>query len=116
MLGPGTTLVTLMNGLPYWWRTAAGRHVEAVDPGRTLSSALPPLGRVIGSVGFVAGTRVFDHAAHRHRWLNKWPTDQSSLLLGSAAGGTLTSASVWPVSPRVSRSIPPCRRRAGMIC
>lgn len=87
MLGPDTTLVTLMNGLPYWWRTAAGKRVEAVDPGGRLSSVLPSPGRVIGSVGFVAGTRVFDPAANQHLWLNKWPTDKSSLLLGSALGG-----------------------------
>ena len=54
LMGPDTTLVTAMNGIPYWylygvaspWRE---RTLQSVDPEGTIARALPP-DRVIGSV------------------------------------------------------------------
>ena len=54
LMGPDTTLVTAMNGIPYWylygiavpWR---GKTLQSVDPGGTIARVLPP-DRVIGSV------------------------------------------------------------------
>src|SRR5262245_2346622 len=54
MMGPETTLITAMNGVPYWyfygvnlpWRD---RTIPSVDPGGALWKKLPPE-RVIGSV------------------------------------------------------------------
>lgn len=47
LIGPETTLVTGMNGVPYWYFHGlegpwTGRRVEAVDPGGVVSAALPP--------------------------------------------------------------------------
>jgi 2-dehydropantoate 2-reductase len=54
LMGPNTTLVTAMNGIPYWylhgidtkWR---GRTLQSVDPGGAIVRELAP-DRVIGSV------------------------------------------------------------------
>ena len=58
LMGPDSTLVTGVNGVPYWyfygldgpWRD---RRVESVDPGGTLWGLLPPA-RVIGCVVYPA--------------------------------------------------------------
>jgi 2-dehydropantoate 2-reductase len=54
LMGRDTTLVTAMNGIPYWYlhgidSPLAGRTLQSVDPGGTIAHALPP-DRVIGSV------------------------------------------------------------------
>lgn len=54
LMGPKTTLITAMNGIPYWylhgieapWR---GRTLQSVDPDGAIARVLPPE-RVIGSV------------------------------------------------------------------
>jgi 2-dehydropantoate 2-reductase len=46
LIGPGTCIVTGMNGVPYWYFHGLaeweGRRVESVDPGGSVSAALPP--------------------------------------------------------------------------
>ena len=47
LIGPDTTIVTGMNGVPYWYFYGlegfdAGTRVNAVDPGGVVSTALPP--------------------------------------------------------------------------
>jgi 2-dehydropantoate 2-reductase len=53
LLGPDTTVVPLLNGLPWWlFHGQAGPHagpIEAVDPGGRLWRALPP-SRLLGAV------------------------------------------------------------------
>jgi 2-dehydropantoate 2-reductase len=54
LVGPGTTLVAAMNGLPWWFSYGfAGplrdRRIEAVDPQGVVSAALPPA-QAIGCV------------------------------------------------------------------
>ena len=54
LMGPDTTLVTAMNGIPYWYlhgidSPLAGRTLQSVDPGGAIALVLPP-DRVIGSV------------------------------------------------------------------
>lgn len=57
LFGPQTTLVTGMNGVPYWYfHGLAGqgwRRVEAVDPGGAVSAAFPPE-RALGCVVYPA--------------------------------------------------------------
>ncbi|WP_102106899.1 2-dehydropantoate 2-reductase [Oceaniglobus roseus] len=57
LFGEGTTLVTGMNGVPYWYFHGLEGHdwkvVEAVDPGGAVSKALPP-GRALGCVVYPA--------------------------------------------------------------
>jgi 2-dehydropantoate 2-reductase len=54
LMGPNTTLVTAMNGIPYWYLHGGdspwgGRTLQSVDPGGTIAQVLSP-DRVIGSV------------------------------------------------------------------
>jgi 2-dehydropantoate 2-reductase len=54
LMGRDTTLITAMNGIPYWYlhgidSPLAGRTLQSVDPGGTIARVLPP-DRVIGSV------------------------------------------------------------------
>jgi 2-dehydropantoate 2-reductase len=54
MIGPDTVIVAAMNGLPWWFAQGLagpleGQHIEAVDPGGSVSAALPPA-RSIGCV------------------------------------------------------------------
>jgi 2-dehydropantoate 2-reductase len=58
MLGPGSALVTAINGVPYWYFFGLDgpfrdRPVESVDPGGALWAALPPA-RAIGCVVYPA--------------------------------------------------------------
>ena len=59
LIGPNTTLVTMQNGIPWWYflhgyaGPHAGTHVETADPGGLIAAALDPA-RVIGSVVFPA--------------------------------------------------------------
>jgi 2-dehydropantoate 2-reductase len=54
LIGPNTVILPAMNGVPWWFFHALsgaweGRHLETVDAGRIVSSALPPE-QVIGCV------------------------------------------------------------------
>ncbi len=58
MMGPASTLVTGINGIPYWYFHGVegkhrGRAVESVDPGGALLRILPP-GQVLGSIVYPA--------------------------------------------------------------
>ena len=54
LLGPDTAVVSAQNGIPWWYFQRhggpwEGTHLETVDPGRNISSAIPPK-RIIGCV------------------------------------------------------------------
>jgi 2-dehydropantoate 2-reductase len=54
MVGPDTVIVAAMNGLPWWFPydfdgPIAGQYLDAIDPGGSVSAALPPA-RAIGCV------------------------------------------------------------------
>jgi 2-dehydropantoate 2-reductase len=58
LLGPDTPVVTMQNGIPYWYfhnhgGALAGSRLDSVDPGRTLADKIPPA-RVIGCVVYPA--------------------------------------------------------------
>jgi len=58
LLGPETTVVAVLNGIPWWYFHALsgpyqGRIVESVDPGGIVSRHLPPE-RVVGCVVYAA--------------------------------------------------------------
>ncbi|MCP5284563.1 MAG: 2-dehydropantoate 2-reductase [Burkholderiaceae bacterium] len=61
-LGPQTMLVTMVNGVPWWYFQRLdgpwqGRVVESVDPGGRLAAAFDP-GRLVGSVVYPASELV----------------------------------------------------------
>src|SRR5712671_1744288 len=54
VLGPDTTVVSTQNGIPWWYFQGfggewEGLHLERVDPGGVISSAIEPR-RVVGSI------------------------------------------------------------------
>ncbi len=58
LLGPGTAIVSAVNGIPWWYfhklpGPFEGRRVESVDPGGVVSALLPP-GRAIGCIVYPA--------------------------------------------------------------
>ncbi|HEV2363534.1 MAG TPA: 2-dehydropantoate 2-reductase [Caulobacteraceae bacterium] len=62
LLGPATTLVTLQNGVPWWFfhKLAGpfeGRVIEAVDPGGAIAAVIPP-DRILGAVVYPAAELV----------------------------------------------------------
>jgi 2-dehydropantoate 2-reductase len=62
LIGPRTTLVTMVNGVPWWYFQKlsgphAGRRLESVDPGGLLASAIDPE-RIVGSVVYPAAELV----------------------------------------------------------
>ena len=62
LLGPDTPVVTMQNGIPYWYfhdhgGALAGSKLESVDPGRSLAAKIPP-SRVIGCVVYPASELV----------------------------------------------------------
>ena len=58
LIGPNTTIVTAINGIPWWYTYKLGgdfegKRVESVDPGGALSAAFPPA-QVLGSIVYPA--------------------------------------------------------------
>ncbi len=69
LVGPGTTIVSAVNGVPWWYTHGlsapwAGRQVTSVDPSGALWSALPPaqcLGCIVYPAATVSSPGVVDH-------------------------------------------------------
>ena len=62
LFGPDTTVVTMINGVPWWYfhqltGPHEGRQLDSVDPGGFIASHIEP-GRVIGSVVYPAAELV----------------------------------------------------------
>ncbi|MCH7749445.1 MAG: 2-dehydropantoate 2-reductase [Acidobacteria bacterium] len=79
LLGPDTVLVTLQNGIPWWYFQKlggpyAGRVVETVDPGGVLFNAIDP-NRIIGCIGYPAAT-IAEPGVIRHIEGNKFPVGE----------------------------------------
>lgn len=58
VLGPATTVVSTQNGIPWWYfqglgSAAEGIHLERIDPGGAISSAIEPR-RVVGSIVYLS--------------------------------------------------------------
>lgn len=58
LIGPDTTIVTAINGIPWWYTYKLGgdfegRRIDSVDPGGVLSAAFPPA-QVLGSIVYPA--------------------------------------------------------------
>jgi 2-dehydropantoate 2-reductase len=60
LIGPQTRVVSLMNGVPWWFfhrfgDTTAGHRLESVDPGGIVSDVLPP-SRCFGCLAYLASS------------------------------------------------------------
>ncbi len=79
IVGPETCLVTLQNGIPWWYfqrlhSPYAGRVVETVDPGGILFNAIDP-DRIIGCIAYPAAT-VAKPGVIRHIEGNRFPVGE----------------------------------------
>jgi 2-dehydropantoate 2-reductase len=79
LLGPDTVIVTLQNGIPWWYFQQvdgdyAGRVVETVDPGGVLLRAIDPL-RVIGCIAYPAAT-IAEPGVIEHIEGNRFPVGE----------------------------------------
>jgi 2-dehydropantoate 2-reductase len=102
LLGPETTVVTAMNGVPWWFflnakGVLAGRQLEAIDPDGAIGQAIPTR-RVVGCVVYVAAS-VDEPGVIRH-------SSGRQLFVGEP-GNQLT--------PRLAR-LADWLRRAGFDC
>lgn len=52
MMGPDTVVVSMQNGIPWWY---SDTPLESVDPGGVIATSIPPE-RVIGSIAYFATT------------------------------------------------------------
>ena len=79
LLGTDTVLVTLQNGIPWWYFQKLGgpyadRVVETVDPGGRLFNAIDP-SRIIGCIAYPAAT-IAQPGVIRHIEGNKFPVGE----------------------------------------
>lgn len=79
LFGPDTVIVTLQNGIPWWYFQAcggdfAGRVVETVDPGGVLFKAIDP-GRVVGCIAYPAA-EIARPGVIRHVEGNRFPVGE----------------------------------------
>ena len=79
LLGAGTVLVTLQNGIPWWYFQKlggpyAGRVVETVDPGGVLFNTIDP-NRIIGCIGYPAAI-IAEPGVIRHIEGNRFPVGE----------------------------------------
>ena len=79
LLGPDTVLVTMQNGIPWWYFQKlegpyADRVVETVDPGGVLFDAIDP-NRIIGCIAYPAAT-IAEPGVIRHIEGNKFPVGE----------------------------------------
>ena len=82
LLGPGTTVVTAQNGIPWWYFHRSGcvfegRRLESVDPGGTQWDGIGPE-RAIGCAVYPA-TEIEEPGVIRHR-------SQNRLVVGEPSG------------------------------
>jgi len=112
LLGPATTVVTAMNGIPYWYfykhgGPHEGRRLDSVDPGGALWRLIPPE-RAIGCVVYPAAT-VEAPGAVRHDYGNRFmlgEPDGSLSARAKALSQALGNAGFKaPVRPRIRDDI-----------
>ncbi len=70
LLGPGTMVVSTLNGVPWWFfdgfgGPCAGRHLDSVDPGGTIAAVIP-VGRVIGGTVHMSASSPEPGVVRRH--------------------------------------------------
>jgi 2-dehydropantoate 2-reductase len=108
MIGPETSLVTAINGVPYWyfygldgpWRD---RRVESVDPGGRLWDILPP-SHVIGAIVYPAA-EVVEPGVIEHTYGDRFtlgePDGSRSPRIEALSHLLIASGLKAPVRPRI---------------
>ena len=105
LLGPETVVVGMQNGVP-WWFFADG-HLERVDPGGVIASAIEPR-RVIGSIVYFA-TEIVEPGVIQHTEGNRItlgePDGSRSERVRAIAEALIKSGLRCPVSAHIRQEI-----------
>jgi 2-dehydropantoate 2-reductase len=112
MMGPGSALVTAVNGVPYWyfhgldgpWRD---RRVASVDPGGVVWATLPPaqaIGCVVYPAAEVIAPGVVEHT-YGDRFTLGEPDGSRSARVERLAGALQAAGFKAPVRPRIRDEI-----------
>ncbi len=94
LVGPGTTVVPAVNGLPWWFH-----RLSCTDPGGRLSREID-VSQVLGCVGMISGGVRGDY----ERWESHWPSARNTLTLGEpmAPAASPSSSPAETLSPRAA--------------
>ena len=112
MMGPGSTLVTGINGVPYWYfygleGTWRDRVVHSVDPAGTLWASLPP-SQVIGCVVYPAA-EVVEPGVIEHSYGDRFslgePDGSRSARVDAVSRLLIAAGLKAPVRPRIRDEI-----------
>ncbi len=108
LVGPGTTIVSAVNGVPWWYTYGlpapfADRRVTAVDPDGALCAALPP-SQCLGSIVYPAATvpepGVIDHT-YGDRFSLGEPSGERSARADTLSTLMIAAGLKAPVRPRI---------------
>ena len=108
LVGPGTTIVAAINGVPWWYGFGlpapfADRRVSSVDPAGALWAALPPaqcLGCIVYPAATIAAPGVIDHS-YGDRFSLGEPDGTRSPRANALSVLMIASGLKAPVRPRI---------------
>lgn len=108
LVGPGTTIVAAVNGVPWWYtyglpEPLGERRVEAVDPNGALWEALPPtqtLGCIVYPAAEIAAPGVISHT-YGDRFSLGEPDGQRSERAAALSQLLIAAGLKAPVRPRI---------------
>jgi len=112
LIGPGTTIVSAVNGVPWWYTFGlsgpyADRRVESVDPAGALWRGLPPaqtLGCIIYPAATIAAPGVIVHT-YGDRFILGEPDGSRSERAGTLSALMIAAGLKAPVRPRIRDDI-----------
>jgi 2-dehydropantoate 2-reductase len=108
LLGPHTTLIPAVNGVPWWYFYKAGgpyegTRLQTVDPGGVLWEKLPP-SRVVGCIVYAA-TEVVEPGVIEHAYSNRFdigePDGSKSDRAQAFSRAMIDAGFRCPVRPRI---------------
>ena len=108
LVGPGTTIVSAVNGVPWWYTYGlpapfAERRVTSVDPNGALCAALPPaqcLGAIVYPAATVPSPGVIDHT-YGDRFSLGEPNGERSARANTLSALLIAAGMKAPVRPRI---------------
>ena len=108
LIGPETTIVSAVNGIPWWYFHGlpgdfTGRRVESVDPGGVVSALLPPeraIGCIIYPAAEVSEPGVITHT-YGDRFSLGEPDGSRSERAGRLSEALIAAGFKAPVRPRI---------------
>jgi 2-dehydropantoate 2-reductase len=102
LIGERTTVVSLQNGIPWWFD-----HLDSVDPGGVISSSIDPAS-VVGSIVYL-GTEIVEPGVIRHTEGNRIslgePDGTRSERCRAIAEALIQAGLRCPITPRIRQEI-----------